>query len=98
RSNHRSPITRVLTVTITSAGSLSMTADTLAINIGGLYSITGTTCSFTTLLAPLGTCTITVRYATPVTQPALPDIGAITVSNNGTGTAAGSSVLALVAR
>ncbi len=94
----RAPVTSVVTVTNTGAGSLSMTAETLAINIGGLYSITGTTCSFTTLLAPLGTCTITLRYATPVTQPVLPDIGATAVSNNGTGTVAGSSVLALVAR
>jgi len=94
----RAPVTSVVTVTNTGAGSLSMTAETLAINIGGLYSITGTTCSFTTLLAPLGTCTITLRYATPVTQPVLPDIGATAVSNNGTGTVAGSSVLAVVAR
>ena len=94
----RAAVTSVVTVTNTGAGSLSMTAEALALNIGGLYSITGTTCSFTALLAPLGTCTITVSYATPVTQPVLPDIGAMTVSNNGTGTTAGFSGLALVAR
>ena len=94
----RAAVTSVVTVTNTGAGSLSMTAEALALNIGGLYSITGTTCSFTAPLAPLGTCTITVSYATPVTQPVLPDIGAMTVSNNGTGTTAGFSGLALVAR
>ena len=78
--------------------SLSAEKDTPPAAPRGLYSITGTTCSFTTLLAPLGTCTITVRYATPVTQPPLPDIGAITVSNNGTGTIAGVSGLVPVAR
>src|SRR5207247_1931514 len=78
--------------------TLTVTAETLALDIGGRYSITGTTCSFTTALAPTGTCTISVRYATPVTQPVLPDIGATTVSNNGTGTVAGSSILALAAR
>ena len=94
----RAPVTSVVTVTNTGAGLLSITAETLALNIGGLYSITGTTCSFTTALAPAGTCTMSVRYATPVTQPPLPDIGAITVSNNGTGTVAGVSGLVPVAR
>jgi hypothetical protein len=49
-----------------------------------LYSSTGTTCSFTTPLAPGGTCTVNIRYATPATQPTLPDIGAFTAANNGT--------------
>jgi hypothetical protein len=49
-----------------------------------LYSVTGTTCSFTTPLAPGSACTVNIRYATPATQPALPDIGAFTAANNGT--------------
>jgi len=94
----RAPVTSVVTVTNTGAGSLQITAETLSINIGGLYSVTGTTCSFTTPLAPAGTCTISVRYATPATQPGSSDIGALGVANNGSGTTAGNSFLALVAR
>jgi len=73
----RAAVTSVVTVSNTGAGPVSITAEALAINIGGLYSITGNTCSFTTPLAPTGTCTISVRYATPATQPVLPAVGAI---------------------
>jgi hypothetical protein len=45
--------------------------------------VTGTTCSFATPLAPLGTCTVSVRYATPANQPVIPDIGRLGVINNG---------------
>jgi hypothetical protein len=96
----RAAVTSVVTVTNTGDASLAITGDTLTINIGGLYSITGTTCSFTTSLAPAGTCTVSVRYATPSTQPLLPDIGALNMPNNG-GVPAGfltSGTLALSAR
>jgi hypothetical protein len=94
----RAPVTSVVTATNTGAGSLQITAESLPINIGGLYSVTATTCSFTTPLAPAATCTISVRYATPTTLPALPDIGALAVTNNGSGTIGGNSLLALSAR
>jgi len=95
----RAPVTSVVTVTNTGAGSLQIAAETLSINIGGLYSVTGTTCSFTTPLAPAGTCTISVRYATPTTTPGTPDLGALAVANNGSGTAlGGNSFLALSAQ
>jgi hypothetical protein len=94
----RAPVTSAVTMTNTGAGSLLITAEALAINIGGLYSISGTTCSFTTPLAPGGTCTVSVTYATPATPPGLPDLGAMTVSNNGSGTLGGNSTLALSAQ
>ena len=94
----RAPVTSVVTVTNSGAGSLQITAEALAINIGGLYSVTGTTCSFTAPLAPGGTCTISIRYATPATRLILPDIGALAVTNNGSGTAGGVSTLVLNAQ
>jgi hypothetical protein len=93
----RAPVTSVVTVTNTGAGPLSITAENLLINIGGLFSITANTCSFTTPLAPGGTCTISVRYATPATA-GLTDVGLMTVTNNGTGTLGGVTGLALMAR
>jgi hypothetical protein len=92
----RAPVTSVVTMTNSGAGSLQITAETLTINIGTRYSITGTTCSFTTPLAAGGTCTVSIAYATPATQPALPDIGAMGVANNGT--TGPTTTLALVAR
>ena len=38
------------------------------------------------------------RYATPATRPLLPDIGALAVNNNGSGTTGGVTPLALVAQ
>jgi hypothetical protein len=94
----RAPVTSVITITNTGTGSLQITAENLPLNIGGLYSITGTTCSFTTPLAANGTCTVSVRYATPTTRPILPDIGTLSVANNGTGTTGGNSTLVLSAQ
>jgi hypothetical protein len=94
----RAAVTSVVTVRNTGTGSLQITNDSLSINIGSLYSVTGTTCSFTTPLAPNGTCTISIRYATPATRPLLPDIGALAVNNNGSGTTGGVTPLALVAQ
>ena len=95
----RAPVTSVVTITNTGAGSLQITAETLALNFGGLYSLTpATTCSFTTPLAAGGTCTVSVRYATPTTRPILPDSGLLTVANNGFGTVGGVSLLMLIAQ
>lgn len=82
----RAPVTSVVTITNTGAAgsSLTITAETLTLNIGTRYSITGTTCSSTTPLASGGTCTVSIQYATPTTRPFLPDIGAMSVANNGT--------------
>jgi hypothetical protein len=94
----RAPVTSVVTITNTGAGPLQITTETLAVNIGGLYGVTGTTCSFTTPLAPAGTCTVSIRYATPTTQPTFVDLGLLTAANNGTGTFFGVSTLNLSAR
>ena len=81
---------------------VQITAENLLINIGGLYSVTANTCSFTTPLAGGGTCTFSVRYATPATLPAFTDVGTLAIRNNGTGTvpvpAPPYTPLALVAR
>jgi hypothetical protein len=95
----RAPVTSTVTITNTGTGNLQITAETLSINIGGLYSITGTTCSFTTPLAAGGTCTVGIRYATPNTQPIIPDVGALSVANNGSNAGLGGNTnLALSAR
>ena len=94
----RAAVTSVVTVTNTGSAPLSITAETLALNTGGLYSITATTCSFTTALAAGGTCTISIRYATPTTRPASPDLGTLSVANNGSGAVSGATPLALSAR
>jgi hypothetical protein len=95
----RAPVTSAVTITNTGAGSLQITAETLTLNIGGLYSLTpATTCSFTTPLAAGGTCVINIRYATPTTRPIFPDIGLLTVANNGFGTIGGGTLLGLLAQ
>src|SRR5207237_771962 len=53
----RAPVTSVVTVTNAGATPLQITEEALTINLGGLYSLTGTTCSFTAPLAPASTCT-----------------------------------------
>jgi hypothetical protein len=89
----RAPVTSTVTITNTGNGSLQITADFIN---SSLFSVTGTTCSFTTPLAPNGTCTISVRYATPATAPGSPNRGTLSVNNNGTATTGGASALALV--
>jgi len=91
-------VTSTVTIRNTGLGGLQITAETLSVNIGGLYSITGTTCSFTAALAANATCTVGIKYATPATRPTSPDMGAAAVANNGTGTVGGNSSLALVAQ
>jgi hypothetical protein len=66
--------------------------------MGSLYSITAQTCTTLSPLAANGTCTISIRYATPATRPFLPDLGLLGVANNGTGTLGGNSDLFLVAQ
>jgi len=97
----RAPVTSVVTITNTGGAPLSITAETLAINIGGRYSFTvagATPCSFTTPLAVGGACTVGIHYATLATLPILPDMGLATFANNGSGTTGGVTGLALVAR
>ena len=96
----RAPVTSVITVQNLGTGPLQITAETLPLNIGLLYSVPAAlnTCSFTTPLATGGTCSFSVTYATPPTRPGLPDIGALAVANDGTGTIGGSTPLALIAQ
>jgi hypothetical protein len=49
-------------------------------------------------LAVGGTCTVSIQYATPTPRPFFPDMGAMSVYNNGTGTTGGSTTLVLVAQ
>jgi len=90
----RAPVTSVVTVTNSGTAPLTIGAASLPLNVGGLYSVTANSCSATTV-AVGGTCTISIRYATPATRPVLPDIGALSIVNNGATTPA---VLALVAQ
>jgi len=97
----RAPVTSVVTVTNSGTAPVQITAENLLVNIGGLYSVTANGC--TAPVAGGGTCTFSVRYATPAIQPPLPgDVGALAVRNNGTGTipipAPPYTPLALVAR
>jgi hypothetical protein len=97
----RAAVTSVVTITNTGGAPLQITAETLALNTGGLYSITGTTCSFTAPLAttgPTSTCTVSIHYATPGTRPTNPDVGLATFANNGSGTLFGVTGLGLSAQ
>src|SRR3989475_3054150 len=94
----RAPVTSVVTVTNSGSAPLQITAENLLLNVGGLYTVPANTCSFTTPLAVGGTCTFSVGDATPANPPGLPDIGALAVVNDGSGTIGGSTPLALVAR
>jgi hypothetical protein len=94
----RAAVTSVLTVTNTGLGPLTVTAETLALNIGSRYSITAQTCTTASPLPPNATCTVSIRYATPTAPPALPDLGLLDVANNGSGTVLGISGLALLAQ
>jgi hypothetical protein len=92
----RAAVTSVVTITNSGTGPLAITAETLRINFGGLYSITGETCVAASPLAVGGTCTVSITYATPTTRPILFDIGAQNVGNNGAGTTNGASNLLLM--
>jgi hypothetical protein len=94
----RAPVTSVVTVTNTGSAPLAITAETLAINVGGLYSITAQTCTTASPLAVNGTCTVSIQYATPATRPLIPDVGLMTVANDGSGTVGGVTGLGLVAQ
>jgi hypothetical protein len=88
----RAPVTSVVTVTNTGASPLQITSETVTNIIGSTFSLTGTTCSFTTPLAVNGTCTVSIRYATPATPPIIPNTGTLSAPNNGT-TPAGTLIL-----
>jgi hypothetical protein len=92
----RAPVTSVVTITNTGSAPLSITAETLILNIGGLYSITADTCVAASPLAVNGTCTVSVRYATPAI-PGLTDLGILRVTNN-PGTGSVNTSLVLIAR
>src|SRR6202035_3445215 len=94
----RAAVTSVVTITNTGAAgsSLTITAETLSINIGTRYTITGTTCSAATPLSSGGTCTVSIQYATPAARPILADVGAASVANNGS--TGPNTPLALVAQ
>ncbi len=79
----RTAVTSVVTITNTGAAPLLITAETITANTA-YFSITGTNCSSTVPLPVNGTCTVTVKYATPATRPLFPNIGTLTAANNGT--------------
>jgi len=94
----RAAVTSVVTVTNTGTAPVSITAETVSGLFGAPFTSTGTTCSFTTPLAVNGACTVSVRYATPPVRPLLPNLGALSVANNGSGTLGGNTILVLVAQ
>jgi hypothetical protein len=80
----RAAVTSVVTITNSGAGSLQITAEAIiASNPAGIFTLTGTTCSFTTPLAPNGTCSATFNYATPTARPTPANLGAAQFTNNG---------------
>jgi hypothetical protein len=98
----RTPVTSVVTITNTGTALNAPTPVTITgetVGGSGSFSLTGSTCGAT--LAPGATCTITITYATPVAPPPPPAralFGTAAVANNGSGTVAGSTNLALVGR
>jgi hypothetical protein len=92
----RAAVTSVVTIAAT-GGPVQITAETLPFS-SPLFSITGTTCSFTTPLASGSTCTVSVQYATPTTRPRNANGGDLSVANDGTGTFFGASNLLLSAQ
>ena len=100
---NRASVTSV--VTIRNNGPATSTPVTItAESVAGtgtastLFTLNSTTCGAT--LAPGATCTITITYATPVAAPppTAPNVGTAAVTNNGSGTANGSTNLRLVGR
>jgi hypothetical protein len=94
----RAPVASTVTITNTGAGPLQINAETLTLNMNSLFTITATTCSFTTPLAHNGTCTVSISYAAPDVAPIIPNLGAVAVTNDGSGTTNGNTTLALVGR
>jgi hypothetical protein len=82
--------TAVLNVTNTGTAPLDISATSFPINPAGRFSLAGTTCSFTTPLAPQASCSFSIA----VTGTNL-DIGTFSITNNGTGTTNGDSAIAL---
>jgi hypothetical protein len=73
--------TSVVTITNTGSAPLNITAETITAG-AAQFSVTATTCSFVTPLAPNNTCTVSLQDATPSTV----GLGTLRVTNNGTGT------------
>jgi hypothetical protein len=99
----RGPVTGIVTIRNNGpVGSIpvTITAESAAGINNTLFSLTGNTCPVPpATLARLATCTITIRYATPVAPPVSPNgRGLAAVSNNGSGTTGGSTNLQLVGR
>jgi hypothetical protein len=106
------PITSVVTITNNGTTATAPTAVTIngitAAGQGpgsGLFTLTGNTCPATLppggITTPAANCTISITYNTPVAAPPPPAravMGTAAVANNGSGTVAGSSNLALVGR
>jgi hypothetical protein len=82
--------TAVVNVTNTGTAPLDISATSFPLNLAGRFSLAGTTCSFSTPLAPGTSCTFSIA----VTGTTL-DVGTFSVTNNGTPTANGDSTLAL---
>jgi parallel beta-helix repeat protein len=82
--------TAVVNVTNTGTAPLDISATSFPLNLAGRFSLAGTTCSFSTPLAPGTSCTFSIA----VTGTTL-DVGTFSVTNNGTPTTNGDSTLAL---
>jgi hypothetical protein len=83
--------TAVVNVTNTGTAPLDISATSFPVNLAGRFSLAGTTCSFSTPLAPGTSCTFSIAVTGTTVG-----IGTFSVTNNGTGTANGDSVLGLV--
>ena len=92
----RTPVTSVVTITNNGlAGStpVAITAESVTgLFNTTLFSLAGTTCGAT--LAPGATCTISITYATPAAPPLA--LGEAAVTNNGSGTINGSTMVLLI--
>jgi len=91
---NRAAVSSDVTVTNQGAGPLTITADSLLLP-STVFSITGTTCLTSSPLAANGTCTITVKYATPATRPNAASTDGVVVNNNGSSAALGVNLLSL---
>jgi hypothetical protein len=98
----RAAVTSVVTITNVGTANVTITADSVAGLLNSLFTLTNNTCSFTTPLAPAGTCTMSITYATPATAPPPPpapaNTGLALVANTGAGTVLGNTILILSGR
>jgi hypothetical protein len=96
----RAAVTSVVTITNNGAAAttpVTITAESVAAGPLGLFSLVGSSCgALPATLNPGGTCTISIRYATPTARPNTANRSFAGVANNGSGTVAGSTNLTLV--